>query len=87
MRRLSHPLSAYVCAVPPMPLVTLEAAVTPCYSKEADACESDRGWACRPELPPSSGFTVDPAGRAFPEPGLSHIALATGDESSGRVWR
>lgn len=83
MKRLSHPLSAHVCAAPLMPLVTPEAAVTPCHSKEVDAREPDRGWAYCPELPPSSGSTVDPAGRAFPEPGLSYIALATGDESGG----
>ena len=45
VRRLSHPLSAYVCAAPLMPLVTPEAAVTPRHSKEADAHEPDRGWA------------------------------------------
>lgn len=53
MRCLRHPLSADVSAAPLMPLVALEAAVTPHHSKEADAHESDWGWACRPEHRPA----------------------------------
>ena len=53
MTCLRHPLSADVSAAPLMPLVALEAAVTPHHSKEADTHESDWGWACRPERRPA----------------------------------